>query len=73
MENTEIKTLLEKNLKSLTKAAENSSRSDEELKALTEAIEINIKLLKACDFTPCDSNGHYLTRDESITNPLIED
>ena len=72
MENTEIKILLEKNLDSLTKAAENSSRSGEELKAITEAIEINIKLLKECDFTPCDSNGHYLTKEQSITNSLIE-
>ena len=72
MVKAEIEKLLEKNLNTLIGAAENSNRSGEELKSITEAIEINVCLLKKYDFVVSDSKSHYITKGKSITNPLTE-
>ena len=65
MDDLEIKSLLKENLESLIKAGKDISRSGEELKAITEAIEITVKLLKTLSFTPSDSEGCYFAVEES--------
>lgn len=72
MPNSNTKNLLEEHLKVLANAAKDSTRSGEELKAITEAIETNISLLKSFDFVPCDSNGCHSSKGELIMNPLTE-
>lgn len=72
MENKIIEEILNNHLNILAKAAEDSTRSGEELKAITEAVEITFKLSKEFNSTHCDSNGYCSKGEKSITNPLIK-
>lgn len=66
-----VKTL-KKSLLFLFKAIEEKNCSGEELKSITEAIEILVDLIKNSDFIPCDSCKVYLQNQESIMEPSIK-
>lgn len=75
MDSNQTKELLNNHLNILADAAKDSSRSGEELKAITEAVKLTIELLtlsKNINSTHCDSNGHCSKGEKSITNPLIK-
>lgn len=63
---------LKRHLKALNKASEVSTRSGEELKSITEAIEKTVVLLDRFSIVPSDSDGNHYSNEKSITNPLIE-